>query len=196
MKNLLLHIGDDPAMQARLQVALDLARANDGHITCLQTLTYAVLTPGDFYGSAIAAAMPAIKQESDAHRKAIESRLQNEDVSWEWVFMHGMAETRLLEYSALADLILVGPYDEGEADIGRPSMLAGSLVLHGAAPVLVVPAKTQSFAIGAPALVAWNGSAEACVALRAALPLLKMQTEFISPMYPKKRTKSALIFLR
>jgi len=94
MKNLLLHIGDDPAMQARLQVALDLARANDGHITCLQTLTYAVLTPGDFYGSAIAAAMPAIKQESDAHRKAIESRLQNEDVSWEWVFMHGMAGRR------------------------------------------------------------------------------------------------------
>jgi nucleotide-binding universal stress UspA family protein len=39
-------------------------------------------------------------------------------------------------------------------------------------PVLVVPADTKSFDVGAPMLVAWNGSSEGAHALRAAVPLL------------------------
>ena len=56
MKSILLHIANDRAMTARLQVALDLARASNGHITCLQAISYEVFAPGDFYGSAMAAA--------------------------------------------------------------------------------------------------------------------------------------------
>ena len=62
MKSILLHIDHDRAMTARLQVALDMARASNGHITCLQVVNYNVFMPGDFYGSAMAAAMPVIRQ--------------------------------------------------------------------------------------------------------------------------------------
>ncbi|MEE4317682.1 MAG: universal stress protein [Erythrobacter sp.] len=171
MKSILLHIDHDPAMDARLQVALDIARATNGHITCLQAISYEVFAPGDFYGSAIAAAMPVIKDNAEKLRAQIETELANEGVAWDWRFLYGIAQHRLIEHSPLADLVIVGPSDTGEAGRG-PSALVGDLVLKAPVPVLVVPQETKSLDVTAPVTVAWNGSAEAAHALRAAVPLL------------------------
>ncbi len=171
MKSILLHIDHDHAMSARLQVALDIARASNGHITCLQAVSYEVFAPGDFYGSAIAAAMPVIRENADKLRADIERELEHEGVPWDWRFVYGLPQHRLLELSPLADVIIVGPSDLG-ADGRGPSALVGDLVLRAPVPVLVVPQGTSSFDVSAPMLIAWNGSAEACVALRAAVPLL------------------------
>jgi len=155
-----------------MQVALDIARTCDAHITCLQAVSYEVFAPGDFYGSALAAAMPRIKEAAEELRREIEKDLENEGVSFEWRFMYGMADTRLLEQSALHDIILVGPNDVGEEGRG-PSAMVGELVLKAPAPVLVVPKATTSLDLSKDVMIAWNGSSEACVALRAAVPLLK-----------------------
>jgi nucleotide-binding universal stress UspA family protein len=169
MKSILLHIDHDRAMSARLQVALDIARATNGHITCLQAVSYEVFAPGDIYGSAIAAAMPVIKENADRLRAETEAQLEYEGVPWDWRFTYGNAPHRLLEASALADIVIVGPSDPGERG---PSALVGDLVLKVQAPLLVVPEGTKGFDLSAPMLVAWNGSSEACHALRSALPLL------------------------
>lgn len=171
MKSILLHIDGDSCMEARMQVALDIARATGAHITCLQAVSFEVFAPGDFYGSAMAAAMPKIKEAAEELRAKIEADLANEDVQWEWQFLYGMAEHRLLEQSALHDLVIVGPNDIGEERRG-PSAMVGDLVLKAPAPVLVVPGSTKRLDMKAPMMVAWNGSSEACVALRAATPLL------------------------
>jgi nucleotide-binding universal stress UspA family protein len=172
MKSILLHIDHDAAMDARLQVALDIARASGGHITCLQAVNYEVFAPGDFYGSAIAAAMPVIKENAENLRSQIEQDLENEDVPWDWRFTYGIAPHRLLEASPLADIILVGPSDAGDR-VG-PSALVGDLVFKARAPVLVVPGDCKRLDVSAPAMVAWNGTAEAAHALRAAVPLLAL----------------------
>lgn len=172
MKSILLHIDGDSCMEARLQVAMDIARACNGHITCLQSVSYEVFAPGDFYGSAMAAAMPRIKEAAEELQAKIEGDLANEDVSWEWRFLYGMAEQRLLEQSALHDIIIVGPHDIGEEGSRGPSAMAGELALRAPVPVLVVPGDSKRMDVSAPILVAWNGSSEACVALRAAVPLL------------------------
>lgn len=177
MKSILLHIDGDKAMEARLQVAMDIARACDGHITCLQSVSYEVFAPGDFYGSAMAAAMPRIKEAAEELRAKVEADLANEDVSWEWRFLYGMAETRLLEQSALHDVIVVGPHDIGEEGSHGPSAMAGELALKAPVPVLVVPGETKRLDVAAPVLVAWNGSSEAAVALRAAVPLLALSSK-------------------
>ncbi len=171
MKSILLHIDHDRAMNARLQVALDIARATNGHITCLQAVSYEVFAPGDFYGSAIAAAMPVIKENAEKLRAEIEKELEHEGVPWDWRFVYGIAQHRLLEHSPLADVVILGPSDVGEGGRG-PSSLVGDLVLKAPVPVLVVPEDARSFDVSAPMMVAWNGSSEACVALRAAVPLL------------------------
>lgn len=171
MKSILLHIDHDRAMQARLQVALDLARATNGHITCLQAVSYDVFMPGDFYGSAIAAAMPVIRENAEKLREETERELENEGVPFDWRFEYGVAAQRLLEASPLADIVIVGPAEAGSDGRG-PSALVGDVVTRAKVPVLVVPEGTRSFDVGAPMLVAWNGSAEAANALRAAVPLL------------------------
>lgn len=171
MKSILLHIDHDPAMQARLQVALDIARATNGHITCLEAVSYAVFAPGDFYGSAIAAAIPVIKENAEKLRQEVEAQLAHEGVPWDWRFEYGIAAERLLEASSLADVVILGPAEAGTSGRG-PSPLVGDVVLKARAPILVVPSDTRSFDVGAPMMVAWNGSAESAHALRAALPLL------------------------
>lgn len=171
MKSILLHIDHDAAMAARLQVALDIARSTNGHITCVQTVNYNVFATGDVYGAAIAAAMPVIRENADRLRAEIEQELENEGVAWDWRFDYGMAAQRLLEASPLADVVILGPADLGVGGRG-PASLVGDLVLKAPVPVLVVPEQSRSFDIGAPMLVAWNGSAESAHALRAALPLL------------------------
>jgi len=118
--------------------------------------------------------MPAIKQAAEDLRAKLEADLANEDVSWDWQFHYGMAEHRLLEQSALHDLIVVGPHDIGEEAARGPSHLVGELTLRASAPVLVVPASTKRLDLSAPIMVAWNGSSEACVALRTATPLLAL----------------------
>ena len=171
MKSILLHIDHDTAMQARLQVALDMARATNGHITCLQAVSYDVFMPGDFYGSAIAAALPMIRENADALRKQIETTLEHEGVPFDWRFEYGVAGQRLVEASPLADIVIMGPAEKGTTGRG-PSALVGDVVTRAPVPVLVVPEGTYSLDVGAPMLVAWNGSAESAHALRAAVPLL------------------------
>jgi nucleotide-binding universal stress UspA family protein len=174
MKSILLHIDGDRCLDARLQVALDIARATGAHLTCLQAISYEVFAPGDFYGSAMAAAIPAIKQAADELRAKIEADLANEDVAWDWQTLYGLAEHRLLEQSPLHDLIIVGPRESGEEGSRGPSHLVGELTLRAPAPVLVVPGATKRLDVSGPMLVAWNGSSEACIALRAATPLLAL----------------------
>lgn len=177
MKSILVHANDDSAMEARMQAALDIARATDAHITFLQSVSYEVFAPGDFYGSAMAAALPQIKQGAQEFREKVEQDLANEDAAWEWKFLYGMAEQRLLEQSALHDLIIVGPDDVGEEGDRGPSSMIGQLVVKAPAPVLVIPAETKRLDLRAPMMVAWNGSSEACVALRGAVPLLSLASE-------------------
>lgn len=172
MKSILLHVDADPCFEARLQLALDMACGSGGHITCLQSVSYEVFAPGDFYGSAMAAAMPRIKEAAEELRAKVEADLANENVFWEWRFIYGMAERTLLEQSALHDVIVVGPHDIGEEGARGPSAMAGELAIKAPAPVLVVPKHTKGFDPAAPMMVAWNGSAEACVAMRRGLSLL------------------------
>lgn len=193
MKSILLHIANDRAMEARLQVALDLARAANGHITCLQAISYEVFAPGDFYGSAMAAAMPVIKEAAEKLRSEIEAELANEDVSWDWRFVYGAAEHRLLEQAALHDIILVGPHEAGEDSRG-PSGMVGELVLNAPIPVLVVPADSKSLDVTGPMLIGWNGSAEACVALRQAVPLLRHASKVYLASVEEKRGEDRFDF--
>lgn len=171
MKSILLYIENDEALDARVQAAMDLARHFDAHVTCLQPLNYEIFALGDFYGSAMVAAIPEIKRAAEELREKVEERLRKEDVIWEWRKVNGMAEAKLLEHSVLQDIIIVGPHELGREGDG-PSYLIGQLALNAPVPILVIPKNWKRFDPSAPTMVAWNGSPEACEALRASLSLL------------------------
>lgn len=172
MRSILLHVGDDACMEARLQVTLDLAREFNAHITGLQPVTFDFAVSGDLYGTMIAELIPVIQDNADKLRDRLGARLANEDVTWNWQQEEGPARALLLRAEALADLVVVGARDPAGGGKG-PSSLAGQLAVHGRTPLLVVPETARSLDVTGPAVIGWNGSFEAAHALRGAVPLLR-----------------------
>lgn len=176
MRSLLLHAAADGNFEVRLQLALDLARRLDAHLTCLHVMSLEFTVPGDFYGQVGAAMVPVIRDQADNFRKEQEARLRDEDVRWDWISEAGIPETRLVYHSALSDLLILGAAPRGSASRAA-AQLAGAIAIHSRAPVLIVPADHDPLDLDRPAMVAWNGSVEASRALRAAVPLLAMARE-------------------
>jgi nucleotide-binding universal stress UspA family protein len=172
MRSILLHVNDDACMEARLQVALGLAREFKSHLTCLQPVSYDFAVPGDLYGTMIAELLPVVRGNADKLRERLSARLANEDVPWDWQQEEGSIRPVLLGASALADLVVLGAHDPVSGAKG-PSSLAGYLAIHARPPLLVVPPETSSVDLAAHAIVGWNGSMESANALRAAVPLLR-----------------------
>lgn len=170
MRSVLLHIEDDDCLESRLQVALDLVRAFDGHLTCSKSIQWEMAGAVDFYGLMAAQIMDATRSQAEALRTRITARLATEDIAWDWVQSDGFAMRDMLRRSGLADCVVLGSCDPLGAT--GPSKLVGEVVLGAQAPVLVVPKKVARLDCEGPAVVAWDGSPEASRALRGALPLL------------------------
>ena len=175
MKSLLLHVQDDPGMDARLQAALSIARATGGHISCLHITPISLYIASD--GITGAYMMPNFAKTLDEMevkmRARIEAHLKNEDVSWDYEHIDGDPAQEIVNRSSLADLIVMGRYHHRETRY-TPITLIGDVLQSARAPLLVQPQQLNSFDVFGPAVVGWNGSFEAANALRAALPLLKL----------------------
>lgn len=172
MKAITVHAFDDEGFENRLQVSLDLARTFDGHLTLVNAIPVEASIAGDFYGAAFAAMVPVWREGADKLREKIKADMGNEDVPYDWVEVAGASSAALLRHSALSDVVVVGP-KEPQINGHAPSTTVGDLTLHARCPVLVVPEKQNRIDVGAPVLVAWDGSAEASSALRSAMPLLQ-----------------------
>ena len=70
------------------------------------------------------------------------------------------------------DLVVL-PKPFGREDEELPEAILDAALFNGPAPVMIVPPGASTGEIGKRILLAWNGSAEAARALRAALPMLK-----------------------
>ena len=178
MKSILLHVHDDDGLEARMQAAFDLARAFGGHITCLHATPYEDYLAAD---PLIVAALPVefsrkMARQREALHARIDTRMRQELLSWDWIHVDAQMSTALIQHSTLSDVVVLslGPPALLKHD---PRPLAASVATKAAVPVLGVPAMLRALRLDKPALVAWNGSAEAAAALRAALPLLQAAPE-------------------
>lgn len=171
MKNILLLVHDDDGQEARLQVALDLARALNGHLRCLDVSILPHIA-GDLYG-ATAMILADERDRETANRSQLEARLAREDIPWDWKDITGDLAPCLAREAALADLIVV---NRGLDAMLSPDMrqVAGRLLHDAKTPVFAVPDKTSALTVAGHALVAWDGSDAAGAALRAATPLLAL----------------------
>jgi nucleotide-binding universal stress UspA family protein len=174
MRSIVLHIHDDDCFEARLQVALDIGRAFDGHLTCVQPIPLDFVAPGDAFAIGSAELVPILRENADRFQQPVEARLAKEGVPWDWAQQFDGIGHLLSAYAALSDLVVVGTC---EPRGGRgASSVAGQVAIHARTPVMAVPAGARGLDPVTPAVVAWNGSIEASRALRAAVPLLKRAT--------------------
>lgn len=175
MKSLLLHVRSDRGLESRLQVALDVARAVKGHLSCIHATPMSQYVSMDLAGGTfvLPEVLDAVREDEARDRRAIESRLAREDVPWIWASRDGEAHHVIAAASRLADLIVVSLPPVTAHNPDDPLPLAGALAIESRCPVLAVPMGTKGLDLTGRALVAWDGSLEAGRALRAAMPLLK-----------------------
>lgn len=173
MKNVLVLMHDDAGQEARFQCALDLTRALDGHLTCVDVamLPVAVVDYGAFGG---AATLIADEQANEANNRVrMRNRIANEEVPYDWTDATGDLAATLRDASAMSDVIVV---NRALDSTYYPDMLGvvGEVIVKSGKPVLAVPEHARRFEAHGRALVAWDGSREAEAALRAAIPLLQL----------------------
>lgn len=173
MKNILLLIHDDSGEEARLQAALDITRAFEGHLTCVDVSIMPVLVDDAFSGGMGVAMVLADERVTETkNADAIKQRLAGEDIAWTWIDATGTPAPRVENIAILQELIVVNRRLE---DFPWPNMLhmAGDLMLKSRKPILAVPETARGLNVGGRALVAWDGSPHADAALQAALPFLR-----------------------
>lgn len=171
MKNVLLLVHDDEGQEARLQTALDVVRAVEGHLSCLDVAILPNIA-GDFYG-ATAMLLEDERTRESTNKARLEQRLGHEGVPWDWSDSTGELALCLSGAATLADLIVV---NRGLDEVVAPNMLnVASLLLEKTeTPILAVPDDARSLNVTGHALVAWDGSQAASAALHAAVPLLAL----------------------
>lgn len=171
MKTVLLLAHDDPGQTARLQCALDLTRAIQGHLHCLDVTRFPVF--GRDYVTTIGD-MNAFLDEQDresANSARLKGSLAQEGVSWTFSEVTGDPADQLVDQAALADVIVVSTRLESSTHLDMVS-IASEAALRSRSLVLAVPPSVGRLALDRPALIAWDGSPPAVAALRAAVPLL------------------------
>jgi nucleotide-binding universal stress UspA family protein len=174
MKSILLYANEDLQLESRLAAALDVTRLFDGRLACVQATPFDSYIIGDPFGGiyALPSVVERLAKAESEHRASMEARLRAVGVRWSWTRCDGSPEQGIMSCAGLTDLIVLSLPDAQRLDHERSLELIGSVALSAGVPVLGIPPAATGFRGDGPALVAWNGSAEAVHALRLSLPLL------------------------
>lgn len=176
-KSITSFIASEAELNLTLPSAIQIAQAQDGHLTaCMLGVD---MTPaGGFYMGA----SPIILQETleraqtDAQRLEALAReqLNRETIRWgveSFIVQFGGLPSMVGLRSRFSDLVVqTRPY--GDKSLPTQEAVVESALFEGRAPVLVVPPTGLRPDFGARVVIAWNQSNEALSAVRKALPFL------------------------
>jgi nucleotide-binding universal stress UspA family protein len=174
MKNVLLVVHDDVGQEARYQAALDVVRAVEGHLTCLDVTEYPYYA-GTEYGLAGVLLDDERKRET-ANRSKLEQRLTVEGLPWNWIDITGQFANCISDAAGLADLIVVNRHLDS-FPIPDMRAIASEALIKTNKPLLAVPEASRGIRLQGHAVIAWDGSDEATAALREAVPLLNLASK-------------------
>ncbi|WP_165973518.1 universal stress protein [Luteibacter rhizovicinus] len=171
---LLLHLGRLPPQGASLRAALILAKRIGAHLDGL----YVVDLPAAAFTvpEAVPMQLDAVRQRAtDARAMAGEwqTLLEPRGLAGNWRVGNGDTVQLLVHASAGYDLLIMerGGTMRGDAPVGFG--VVSRTVFGSNRGVLVIPEQAPVNSLGDNVLIAWNGSKESALAVRAALPLLR-----------------------
>jgi nucleotide-binding universal stress UspA family protein len=172
MKTVLLLVHEDPGQEARLQAALDITRALEGHLKCVD-VTPLPLFVGDYDGGAQGLILMEERRAESTNRVALETRLAHEEASWDWIDSIGDMASCVLREAGLADLIVVNSKRDTFLAID-PRGVSSTLAADARCPIMAVPDNVRGLDVNGPVVIAWDGSEPVMATLRASAPLLKL----------------------
>jgi len=180
-------IVDNTGERRAAKVAAELARVNEAHLTgialavdpMVPVYTVAAPIPTDFIVAAheqgveeAKAALAAFDAIGSAAGVTTESRLA-ESISGDF--------SSVIQNAILTDLAVVGQDDPDHQQPFRAALIE-ALLFQAGLPTLLVPYTGAREFQADKAVIAWNGSAQAARAVRAAMPLLAMAKSVLVAM--------------
>jgi nucleotide-binding universal stress UspA family protein len=181
LKDLLVHVDNDPACGSRVDVAGALAVKHGAHLTGL----HAMGRPPQVPGYIELQMPPTFQEEQQRQREELDRRAEEQfhdrtrrrGIRGEWRVDAGDIVEATKLHARYADLTVVGQgVDLGNAPYDLAS-LPENLALGVGRPVLVVPRYGTFETVGERVMIAWNGSREATRAVHDAIPLLQLATK-------------------
>ncbi|MDQ0036877.1 nucleotide-binding universal stress UspA family protein [Variovorax boronicumulans] len=178
-KTILVHLDHSDRSPERAAVAARWARAHESHLVGLvPTGLYDGVIPAD----AIATGMTDyIAESADYLRRRAEaiSREFRQDIaasgpmSYEVRLVDGVTVDAVVRYGHASDLVVLGQGNASNRQDTIVRALAEQVLMEVGRPVLIVPSAGVFEGMPKNAVVAWDGSREAAMALQAALPALR-----------------------
>lgn len=176
MKNITLHLADEPRKEAMLGVAVSLA------LQFGSSLTGVVGVPGLTIPSHAAVRIPAeaieqFQSDQQAEAKRLTDSFRNacarNEIASQVLSEEASPLALLTRVSRSTDLVIIGQTDPDRPSRPEFDILPQQLVLAAACPVCIVPYAGRFATVGRRIMVAWNDSREASRAVRDAMPLLR-----------------------
>lgn len=176
-KDLLVQIDLSPRNDARLDLAIDLARRHGAHLIGLCALAETHIPevirsqiPEDI----LARQRQTLEDATARVRDDFQARTRAAGIDAEWRLADGDVHELYRLHARHADLAIVGQPGPADDAPGGLDSLPGQLALEIGRPLLVVPFAGRRFTpLGERVLVAWDNSREAVRAVNDALPLLR-----------------------
>ena len=179
LKTVLVHIENHPTLDRLVEAGLALARAASAHLSCVH-VTYATpiqtyISLDRFGGICLMNDIHRTLEENNARlRSRIESKLESEDVTWDFGQLTGDIATKISGQAALADLV-VASRTAHKDEFAAPAIgLLGDLLFRCRTPIFIPGDQESVVDPTGEALIAWDGSHEAANAVRSSLGLLKL----------------------
>jgi len=179
IRSILLHLDARPGSASRLAVAHALADRHGAEVTALFGIRPDPAQASFAYSASAAlhaAAERAVPSEGERERLKALAEAREPECVWCDVVGDSIVHAFVAE-AAYADLLVLGPPARPDDAGGPPPAFTESVILQSGVPTLVVPHPLRQDTVGERALIAWDGSAQAARALKAALPLLQRATE-------------------
>jgi len=178
-KTILVHLDHSERSAARAALAARWARAHESHLVGLVPTG---LRDGVIPADAVATGMTDFIAESADYLRRRAEAISREfrqsisaagSLSYEVRLVEGATIDAVVQHGRASDLVVLGQDDASSAMDIPLHGLAGHVLMEVGQPVLIVPSAGQFESVPRNAVVAWNGSREAAVALHAALPALR-----------------------
>jgi nucleotide-binding universal stress UspA family protein len=189
-----MHVIVDLAGERRpATIAADLASRLDAHLSgialavepLIPAYTMAAPVPTDF----IVAARERALADAKAAAAAFETTARAAGVPFESRTVESIAGEGfmgVIHDLRLTDLVVVGQDDPDRPEPMRPALIE-AILFEAVAPTLIIPYTGVTEFKAGRAIIAWDGSAPAARAVRAALPLLQFAEEVMVVMVAEAR---------
>lgn len=178
-KTILVHLDHSERAPVRAALAAQWARAHESHLVGLvPTGLYDGVIPADALPTGmsdyIAESAHYLRRRAEAiARDFTRSVAATAPLSSEVRLVDELSVDAVVRHGHASDLLVLGQSDASSARDTLARGLAEQVLMDVGRPLLVVPSAGAPEGVPKRAVVAWDGSREAAVALRAALPALR-----------------------